>query len=37
MNPILMTALTAGLALIPLALAAGELGNGRWHKLLLVV
>ena len=27
LNPILMTALTAGLALIPLALAAGEPGN----------
>ena len=27
LNPILMTALTAGLALIPLALAVGEPGN----------
>lgn len=27
LNPIMMTALTAGLALLPLALASGEPGN----------
>ncbi|MGK7369662.1 MAG: efflux RND transporter permease subunit, partial [Candidatus Halalkalibacterium sp. M3_1C_030] len=37
LNPILMTALTAGLALVPLAMAAGEPGNEIQSPLAQVV
>jgi len=37
LNPVMMTALTAGLALLPLALSAGEPGNEIQRPMAIVV